>query len=87
MQCHVAGHKLSMPIIVAPMSQQRMAYDEGELAVARAVAKEGTAMVSMHDVLCSGDFQREQHLKHCLLCVLCSLSVVKSSALCVSCDI
>ncbi|KAL0045363.1 hypothetical protein WJX82_005003 [Trebouxia sp. C0006] len=39
------GRKLSMPIIVAPMSQQRMANDEGELAVARAVAKEGTAMV------------------------------------------
>ena len=37
-----------MPIIVAPMSQQRMAFDEGELAVARAVAKEGTAMVSKH---------------------------------------
>lgn len=39
------GRKLSMPIVVAPMSQQRMANDEGELAVARAVAKEGTAMV------------------------------------------
>ncbi|KAL0018747.1 hypothetical protein WJX79_008357 [Trebouxia sp. C0005] len=39
------GRKLRMPIIVAPMSQQRMANDEGELAVARAVAKEGTAMV------------------------------------------
>ena len=35
-----------MPIIVAPMSQQRMAHDEGELAVAKAVAKAGTAMVS-----------------------------------------
>lgn len=35
-----------MPIIVAPMSQQRMANDEGELAVARAAAKEGTVMVS-----------------------------------------
>ncbi len=46
--CHlvILGRKLSMPIIVAPMSQQRMANDEGELAVARAVAKEGTAMVS-----------------------------------------
>ncbi len=42
----ILGRKLSMPIIVAPMSQQRMANDEGELAVARAVAKEGTAMVS-----------------------------------------
>ena len=48
MQCHIAGRKLSMPIIVAPMSQQRMAHDEGELAVARAVAKEDTAMVSLH---------------------------------------
>ena len=28
------------------MSQQRMANDEGELAVARAAAKEGTVMVS-----------------------------------------
>ena len=49
--CHlqylvILGRKLSMPIIVAPMSQQRMANDEDELAVARAVAKEGTAMVS-----------------------------------------
>jgi len=42
----ISGRKLSMPIIVAPMSQQRMADDEGELAVARAVAKEVTAMVS-----------------------------------------
>ena len=40
-----------MPIIVAPMSQQRMADDEGELAVARAVAKEGTGMVSVHCAL------------------------------------
>lgn len=40
-----AGHKLSMPIIVAPMSQQRMADDAGELAVAHATAQEGTAMV------------------------------------------
>ena len=53
LQCRVAGHKLSMPIIVAPMSQQRMADDEGELAVARAVAKEGTAMVSMHAISCT----------------------------------
>ena len=45
-----------MPIIVAPMSQQRMAYDEGELAVARAAAKEGTAMVSMHADLSNGKF-------------------------------
>ncbi|KAL3134156.1 hypothetical protein ABBQ32_008572 [Trebouxia sp. C0010 RCD-2024] len=42
---HLLGHKLSMPIVVAPMSQQRMADDEGELAVARAVAKEDTVMV------------------------------------------
>lgn len=56
MQCHAAGQKLSMPIIVAPMSQQRMAYDEGELAVARAAAKEGTAMVSMHADLSNGKF-------------------------------
>lgn len=40
-----------MPIIVAPMSQQRMAYDEGELAVARAVAREDTAMVSVHSAV------------------------------------
>ena len=38
------------------MSQQRMAYDEGELAVARAVAKEGTAMVIIHtSVVCAAD--------------------------------
>lgn len=50
----ILGRKLSMPIIVAPMSQQRMANDEGELAVARAVAKEGTAMVSQAIKLLSG---------------------------------
>lgn len=44
--CVDSGQKLSMPVIVAPMSQQRMADDAGELAVARATAKEGTTMVS-----------------------------------------
>lgn len=65
MQCHIAGHKLSMPIIVAPMSQQRMAHDEGELAVARAVAKEDTAMVSMHVFSIAHNTLAVGQLRHC----------------------
>lgn len=63
-----------MPIIVAPMSQQRMAHDEGELAVARAVAKEDTAMVSMHVFSVTG---------HCTLRVNCCMAVPQAS--CSSC--
>lgn len=59
---NVAGRKLSMPIIVAPMSQQRMADDEGELAVARAVAKEDTAMVSVPCTMCSSPVKHKMSL-------------------------
>lgn len=74
---YAAGHKLSMPIVVAPMSQQRMADDEGELAVARAVAKEDTVMVSVPCTLCSMHenillirlLKGEWPLRPCRLCV------------------
>lgn len=70
-----------MPIIVAPMSQQRMAYDEGELAVARAVAKEGTAMVSMHAGSCSNKMHGQGPAFETLhaLCPLLRCTVTKSS--------
>ncbi|GAQ89600.1 Glycolate oxidase [Klebsormidium nitens] len=40
----VLGHRLSMPIMVAPTAMQKMAHPEGELATARAAAAMGTAM-------------------------------------------
>jgi len=40
----VLGHKLTMPIMVAPTAMQKMAHPEGELATARAAASMGTAM-------------------------------------------
>eukprot|EP00891_Asterochloris_glomerata_P004891 jgi/Astpho2/4891/fgenesh1_pm.00069_%23_15_t len=51
------GHRLKLPILVAPMAMQRMAHPDGELAVAKAAAQAGSAMVlstmsttSMEDV-------------------------------------
>jgi 4-hydroxymandelate oxidase len=41
----VLGTRLSAPIIVAPMAAQRMAHDEGELAMARAAAAARTVMI------------------------------------------
>ncbi|CAI5962276.1 unnamed protein product [Closterium sp. NIES-64] len=41
----VLGHRISMPIMLAPTAFQRMAHPEGELATARAAAKFDTAMV------------------------------------------
>lgn len=87
----ILGRKLSMPIIVAPMSQQRMANDEGELAVARAVAKEGTAMVSHPIKLLSWQvlytFESGSTCKSMLLldskrvlCHCCSISTMLCSA-------
>jgi 4-hydroxymandelate oxidase len=38
------GHKLSMPVIVAPTAFQRLAHSDGELATARATATAGTIM-------------------------------------------
>ncbi|KAL2652075.1 hypothetical protein R1flu_020203 [Riccia fluitans] len=40
----VLGHKISMPIMVAPTAMQRMAHPDGELATARAVASHNTIM-------------------------------------------
>ncbi|CAI5948534.1 unnamed protein product [Closterium sp. NIES-65] len=45
----VLGHRISMPIMLAPTAFQRMAHPEGELATARAAAKFDTAMVSRSD--------------------------------------
>lgn len=41
----VLGQPVSMPILTAPCALNRLAHDEGELAVARAVAAEGTIQV------------------------------------------
>eukprot|EP00475_Leptophrys_vorax_P036879 TRINITY_DN62943_c0_g1_i1.p1 TRINITY_DN62943_c0_g1~~TRINITY_DN62943_c0_g1_i1.p1 ORF type:complete len:374 (+),score=37.22 TRINITY_DN62943_c0_g1_i1:133-1254(+) len=41
----VLGHRLAMPIMLAPTAFQRMACPEGELATARAASKFNTAMV------------------------------------------
>lgn len=40
----VLGHKIRMPIMVAPTALHRMGHPEGEVAVARAVAAAGTVM-------------------------------------------
>jgi isopentenyl diphosphate isomerase/L-lactate dehydrogenase-like FMN-dependent dehydrogenase len=40
----VLGTEISLPIIVAPLAMQRMAYPDGELATARAAASAGTIM-------------------------------------------
>ncbi|KAG6545200.1 hypothetical protein Mapa_013312 [Marchantia paleacea] len=40
----ILGHRVSMPIMVAPTAMQRMAHPEGELATARAVASHDTIM-------------------------------------------
>ena len=42
--CH-AGQRLAMPVLIAPMSQMRMASKEGELGMARAAAAANTCMV------------------------------------------
>lgn len=41
----VLGEPVSMPILAAPCALNRLAHDDGELAVARAVAAEGTIQV------------------------------------------
>jgi len=40
----VLGTELAMPLLVAPTAFQRLAHPDGELAMARAAAAEGTAM-------------------------------------------
>lgn len=44
MDC-MAGRKLSMPVLVAPMSAMLMAHKEGEPATARAAVAANTSMV------------------------------------------
>ncbi len=39
------GHRLSMPILVAPTAFQKLAHPDGEMATARAAGKAGTLMV------------------------------------------
>jgi isopentenyl diphosphate isomerase/L-lactate dehydrogenase-like FMN-dependent dehydrogenase len=40
----VLGHELSMPLLVAPTAFQRLAHEDGEIAMARGAAAAGTAM-------------------------------------------
>lgn len=35
MECNIMGLKLSTPIAIAPMSMQKLAHPEGELATAK----------------------------------------------------
>jgi 4-hydroxymandelate oxidase len=41
----VLGHPIALPIMVAPMSSQKLAHPDGELATARAAAEAGTIMI------------------------------------------
>jgi 4-hydroxymandelate oxidase len=41
----VLGHPIALPILVAPMSSQKLAHPDGELATARAAAEAGTIMI------------------------------------------
>jgi isopentenyl diphosphate isomerase/L-lactate dehydrogenase-like FMN-dependent dehydrogenase len=40
----VLGHRVSSPVVVAPVAYQRMAHPEGELAMARGAARAGCAL-------------------------------------------
>jgi len=55
--CEILGHKISMPIGIAPMAMHKLAHPDGELATARAAAANDTLMIlstystySMEDV-------------------------------------
>jgi isopentenyl diphosphate isomerase/L-lactate dehydrogenase-like FMN-dependent dehydrogenase len=41
-ETEVLGHKVSMPLLVAPLAYQRVAHPEGEVATAKAAASAGT---------------------------------------------
>ncbi len=41
----VLGTEISMPVMIAPVALQRLAFDDGELATARAAAKAATLMI------------------------------------------
>jgi len=40
----VLGHDVALPVLVAPVAYQRLAHEDGELAMARAAAAAGTVM-------------------------------------------
>jgi 4-hydroxymandelate oxidase len=44
-QKELLGHKLSSPLLVAPVAMNRLAHPDGELAVARAVRRLGLGMI------------------------------------------
>ncbi len=44
LETNLLGHKLSMPVIVAPTAFQRLAHADGELATAAATSQAGTIM-------------------------------------------
>ena len=50
-RCVGAGDKLAFPVGIAPMSMQRMAHPDGELAVAAAAAEAGIPMVSRQTLM------------------------------------
>ena len=41
----ILGHKISMPVIIAPTAFQKMANADGEVATAKAAGKAGTIMI------------------------------------------
>jgi 4-hydroxymandelate oxidase len=41
----ILGHRIALPVMVAPMASQKLAHPDGELATARAAAAAGTIMV------------------------------------------
>eukprot|EP00891_Asterochloris_glomerata_P001620 jgi/Astpho2/1620/fgenesh1_pm.00028_%23_12_t len=58
---NLLGQRLAMPVLIAPMSQMRMAHHEGEVAMAHAAAAAKTCMVvstmattSLEDVAAAG---------------------------------
>ena len=61
------GRRLEYPVLVAPMSQQRIVHDEGELAVARAVAAEGICMVMLPAFLWEAALPDMRHAR-CMPC-------------------
>jgi len=42
----VLGRSISMPVMIAPVAMQRLAHDDGELAVARAASASGTLTIA-----------------------------------------
>jgi 4-hydroxymandelate oxidase len=44
LETEILGQKLNLPVIVAPMAFQRLAHNDGEVAMARAIADAGSLM-------------------------------------------